>query len=190
MSQIVAAARSRGELGEGARERGANHHRRRDRGSLQPRLRAGLACASILYAIAAGPAVPAEPAEPGFVTITPDAVEWQRAGEEGIEFAVLAGNPNAAGLYILRVRFPAGVMSRPHTHDRDRFITVIEGTWHAGTQAEFDPAATTPLGPGSFMVHPAGAVHYDGARETATIVEIRGIGPVSTTYLPAEATTP
>jgi len=127
-----------------------------------------------------------EAASPEFVTITPDAVQWQRAGEDGIEFAVLAGNPNAPGLYVIRVRFPAGVMSRPHTHDQDRYVTVLEGTWHAGTQAEFDPAATVALETGSFMIHPAGAVHYDGARDVPTVVEIRGLGPVATTYVGAE----
>jgi len=125
-------------------------------------------------------------ATPDFVTITPDAIRWQRASEDGIEFAILAGNPNEAGLYIMRIRFPAGVMSRPHTHDQDRYITVLEGTWHAGTQAEFDPAATTPLEVGSFMIHPAGAVHYDGARDAPTVVEIRGLGPVTTTYIEPE----
>jgi len=136
---------------------------------------------ALLASLTLSPAL-AGPA-PEFVTITPEAIQWQRASEDGIEFAVLAGNPNEPGLYVLRVRFPAGVMSRPHTHDQDRYVTVLEGTWHAGTQAEFDPAATTPLKAGSFMIHPAGAVHYDGARDTPTVVEIRGLGPVTTTYV-------
>ncbi len=83
----------------------------------------------------------------------------------------------------MRVRFSPGVMSRPHSHDRDRHVTVIEGTWHAGTQRSFDPGATVALAPGSFMLHPAGAVHYDGARDEPVIVEIRGMGPVSTDYV-------
>ena len=126
-----------------------------------------------------GPALP-----DGFVVRVPDQIVWQSAGADGIEFALLYGNPSQPGLYIMRVRFPANTMSRPHTHDQDRFVTVIEGTWHAGTQASFDPAETIPLPAGSFMIHPAGAVHYDGARDAPTIVEIRGIGPVQTSYLP------
>ena len=116
-----------------------------------------------------------------FVTLTPDQIEWVEVNDEGLRVAMLAGNPNAEGLYVMRIRFPAGVFSRPHFHDQDRFITVIEGTWFAGTQTEFDKEATVALPAGSFMKHPAGGVHYDGAKDAAVIVEIRGLGPVTTT---------
>ena len=119
-----------------------------------------------------------------FVTLTPEQIEWVDVpSTEGLRVAMLAGNPNAEGLYVMRVRFSAGVFSQPHSHDRDRFVTVIEGTWYAGTQTDFDKARTVALPAGSFMKHPAGGVHYDGAKDEATIVEIRGMGPVVTTYL-------
>ena len=120
----------------------------------------------------------------GFVTITPEQLEWQDVpGREGLKVAFLVGHPSEPGLYAMRVRFSPGVMSPPHTHDRDRHVTVIEGTWYAGTQRDFDPETTVALTPGSFMVHPAGAVHYDGAKDGPVIVEIRGMGPVSTDYV-------
>lgn len=119
-----------------------------------------------------------------FVTFTPEQLVWQNVPDrEGLKVAFLVGHPAEPGLYAMRVRFSPGVMSPPHTHDRDRQVTVIEGTWYAGTQAHFDPEATVALATGSFMLHPAGAVHYDGAREEPVIVEIRGIGPVTTDYL-------
>jgi len=37
----------------------------------------------------------------------------------------------------------------------------------------------------SLVLHPAGAVHQDGARDEPVIVEIRGMGPVSTDYVVA-----
>jgi quercetin dioxygenase-like cupin family protein len=124
------------------------------------------------------------PAGAEFVIIKPEQLEWQDVPErEGLEVAFLVGHPGKPGLYAMRVRFAPGVMSRPHTHDRDRHVTVIEGTWYAGTQRSFDPEATVALAPGSFMLHPAGAVHYDGARDERVIVEIRGMGPVSTDYV-------
>ncbi len=119
-----------------------------------------------------------------FVTITPDQLEWQDVPDhEGLKVAFLVGRPDQPGLYAMRVRFSEGVMSRPHSHDRDRQVTVIEGTWYAGTQRSFDPEATVALPAGSFMLHPAGAVHYDGAKDEPVIVEIRGMGPVSTDYI-------
>lgn len=153
--------------------------------ALRRHARAGVVTllASLLPVLAVAQAPAPAPTAPGFLVIESGELKWQSAGGDGIQFALLHGNPNQPGIYIMRVRFPAGAMSRPHTHDRDRYITVIEGTWHAGTQAKFDPAATRALGPGSFMVHPAGAVHYDGARDVPTIVEIRGMGPVATKYV-------
>ena len=73
-----------------------------------------------------------------------------------------------------------GVMSRPHYHPTDRHVTVISGTWWAGKGPKFDPDSTTPLGPGSYMLHPAGEIHYDGAKDVEAIVEIKGIGPAPT----------
>ena len=76
---------------------------------------------------------------------------------------------------------PAGGTSRPHFHSQDRFVTVIEGTWNAGIDASHDMTTTTPIPAGGYMMHPAGAVHYDGSRGGPVVVEIRGFGPVSTT---------
>ncbi len=114
--------------------------------------------------------------ENGFVIIRPSDITWQH-NTEGPDIAVIYGDPQEKGFYIIRARFRPGVMSRPHYHPSDRHVTVISGTWWAGTGTEFDPNKTTPLGPGSYMMHPAGEVHFDGAKEVETIVEIKGIGP-------------
>ncbi len=34
---------------------------------------------------------------------------------------------------------------------------------------------------GGIIIHPAGAIHYDATKEVRAIVEIRGMGPVTTT---------
>ena len=63
----------------------------------------------------------------------------------------------------------------------DRHVTVVEGTWYAGSDASHYMSRATPITPGGFMIHPAGAVHFDGANhEAPVIVEIRGMGPVVT----------
>ncbi|GAB1267460.1 hypothetical protein NBRC116493_07130 [Aurantivibrio infirmus] len=98
-----------------------------------------------------------------------------------IKTVVLHGDPNKEGLYIIRILFPAGMSSRPHSHDQDRFITVIDGTWYAGTQSEYDMEKTVAIKAGGFMKHPAGAIHFDGAKDEDVVVEIRGMGPVKTT---------
>ena len=44
----------------------------------------------------------------------------------------------------------------------------------------FDPAKTTPIKAGGFMLHPAGFHHWDGAKDQEVIVQIIGMGPVQT----------
>jgi hypothetical protein len=118
--------------------------------------------------------------EKGFVIVQKDEFDFGPDLTK-INTIVLAGNPSAPGFYIIRIRFPAGMTSRPHFHNQDRFITVIQGTWYAGTQSTYDMSKTVPIKAGGFMKHPAGAVHYDGAKDEPVIVEIRGMGPVTTT---------
>lgn len=133
-------------------------------------------------ALALTPLLVAQDSGEGFVRITPGELEWTvRPG--GSEFVYLHGDSQSEGLYIMRNKFPPGAYSAPHYHDQDRFITVISGVWHTGTDASGDRGTTVPLGPGSYMMHPAGAVHYDGAEDEEVIVEIRGMGPVQTIFL-------
>jgi quercetin dioxygenase-like cupin family protein len=122
----------------------------------------------------------------GFVRIRPDEIAFSADNPEGPDIAILAGDPAKPGFYLLRARFHPGVFSSPHYHSTDRHVTVIKGTWYTGTDASFDRDKTIALGPGSYMMHPAGAIHYDGAKDEEVIVEIKGIGPTATVRLPRE----
>jgi quercetin dioxygenase-like cupin family protein len=116
-----------------------------------------------------------------FVIVKPAQIMYgPNPAGSGPDIAVIYGDPAKAGFYIIRARFKPGVMSMPHQHPTDRHVTVISGTWWAGTGSTFDPEKTTPLGPGSYMLHPAGKVHFDGAKDVEAIVEIKGIGPAPT----------
>jgi quercetin dioxygenase-like cupin family protein len=124
----------------------------------------------------------AAPSTSGFATVTPADVQWHAdPADHGAAFAVVLGDPSKPGLYVIRGRFPPHVMDSPHSHDQDRYVTVLQGIWYAGTGPVFDPAKATPLPPGSIMKHPAGGVHWDGsAGDETVIVQIIGMGPVKT----------
>jgi hypothetical protein len=119
---------------------------------------------------------------PGFVRLTPGQVRWQDIpGGHGAQIATIYGDPAGHGLYVQRVRFPPHVMDRPHWHPNDRHVTVIKGTWFTGTGGSFDPRHAVPLGPGSYMFHPAKALHWDGSNsDQEVIVQIFGLGPADT----------
>lgn len=123
----------------------------------------------------------------GFVRLLPGTEEWaDYPGIEGIKIMVIEGDLKKAGPYVIRVKFSPGTMSMPHFHPEDRLCTVIKGTWWSGTGPEFRPMATEPLPAGSYMKHPAGEVHYDGARDEEVIVQIAGIGPSGATFIRPE----
>lgn len=129
----------------------------------------------------------AAPDAQGFVRTHMDEVEWTTdADGSGMQRAVIAGDPSKPGLYVIRVKFPAGTMSRNHWHREDRHATVIAGTWWTGTGDEFDPDKTIPMKPGDYMKHPGGAHHFDGAKDEDCIVQIVGEGPSETTRLHPE----
>ena len=99
---------------------------------------------------------------------------------------MLVGDPSKPGLYVVRVNFPPGIMTRPHFHPEDRYAVVLKGTWWTGTGDEFNPDATVPLKAGSFMKHPAGAHHYDGSKDEEVILQLTGYGPSGTTMIRPE----
>ena len=132
----------------------------------------------LLLTLAIAPFVLFAQTDDGFVRLRPNDVAWSAPNpDNGVSRVVIAGDPSATGFYLMRVRFPAGFYTAPHYHPNDRHVTVISGTWYTGTGADADRDAMIPLGPGSYMLHPAGAVHYDGARDGEVVVEIKGIGP-------------
>ena len=120
-----------------------------------------------------------------FPTFLNEEIKFQSVPDlPGLAVAVLIGNPDEEGAYLMRVRFAAGTLTPPHTHDRDRTVTVIEGTWSFGNDATGTCENTKRLGAGSVAVHPAGKVHYDGScSDESVIVQIEGQGPVKTNFL-------
>ncbi len=144
-------------------------------GARHLRVLAALIAASIL---AVGSSTIAKENE-DFIRVTPTEVQWHDiAGGHGAQQATLFGDPDKPGMYVVRVKFPPHLMDLPHWHPNARFVTVLEGTWYTGTGDTFDPARAVPLKPGSFMMHPAKAVHWDGSGgNEAVIVQIIGYGP-------------
>ena len=114
---------------------------------------------------------------------TPQQIQWVRNAEGTNEQAVLFGDPNKPGPYVVRIKWLPGNFSRPHFHNSDRFFVVISGTWWVSTSDKFDPETTVPVPAGSYVIHKAGQVHYDGAKNEETIIQLSGYGPVVTTQV-------
>jgi quercetin dioxygenase-like cupin family protein len=119
----------------------------------------------------------------GFLRVDPSEVHFKSPLGAGPEQAILFGDPSKPGLYVIRVRFPPGAHSNPHFHSQDRHATVIKGVWWNGTGEELDFNKAAPMKAGSYVLHPAGGVHWDGAADEEVVVQIVGQGPVETTQV-------
>jgi len=148
--------------------------------------------AAILVITAAGLILgfrkPTEPDPKVLAFKLPKDIKWSGSSSSPSQMAVLYGDPNKEGLYIVLNKWHPHNMSRPHFHPNDRLIYVISGTWWVGTGPKYDPDSTTPMPEGSFVTHFGKQIHYDGAKDGDVILEIVGMGPATST--PAEQKTP
>ena len=113
----------------------------------------------------------------------PDQIPWGPVNAAGAQSAVVVGDPTKHGFYMVYNKWTKGNhFSRPHFHPKDRFITVVKGTWWVATGSKFDPATeTVPMPAGSFVTHFANQVHWDGAKDEEAWVLIVGDGPGTST---------
>ncbi len=114
----------------------------------------------------------------------PSEIKWVKNPNGSNESAVLFGDPSKPGPYVVRLKWLPNKMSRPHFHQNDRFFIVISGTWWMGTGTKYDPDSTVPAPAGSYVIHRAKGIHYDGAKDEETIIQVWGMGPATST--PAE----
>lgn len=117
----------------------------------------------------------------GFIRLLPEQAPFKSPLGAGPSQAIIYGDPSKPGIYVVRNRFPPGAHSNPHFHSQDRHATVIKGVWYTGLGEKLDFNAAIPLKEGSYMLHPANGVHWDGAGAEEVVVQIIGVGPVTTT---------
>lgn len=117
----------------------------------------------------------------GFIRLLPEQAPFKSPLGAGPSQAVIYGDPSKPGVYVVRNRFPPGAHSNPHFHSQDRHATVIKGVWYTGVGERVDFNNAVPLKEGSYMLHPANGVHWDGAGAEEVVVQITGVGPVTTT---------
>jgi quercetin dioxygenase-like cupin family protein len=139
---------------------------------------AGLAvCVSAAFAQAGKP-------DPSHIIFSPpNDIKWKSG--DGSDQAVIFGDPGKPGIYGILIRWHAGHFSRPHFHNSDRYAYVVSGTWWVSSSDTYDLSNTYPMPAGSVVTDLANTVHYDGAKNEDTVLELVGMGPVTTT--PAEA---
>lgn len=131
------------------------------------------------------PASAVKPDPSHVVGVLPADIPWRRTGAGQMQ-ATLFGDPAKPGPYGILIKWLPGHMSRPHYHSTDRWAYVVSGTWWVSTSRHFDPATTYPYPAGSFVTDLADTVHWDGAKDEEVVLELVGMGPVTTTSVPEQ----
>ena len=113
---------------------------------------------------------------------TTDATNWTpgTGGYAGTQVAVLVGDPTKSGMYVMRVKAPAGTVIPPHVHGDTENVTVISGALYVGMGKTLDKNSMKALPAGTFVTIPANFPHYAMAKDE-TVIQIEGIGPASMT---------
>ena len=102
--------------------------------------------------------------------------------EKGASFTLVSGDPSKEGLYVVRLKMPAGYKINPHWHPTDEHVTVLSGTFALGMGDTFDKGAMKELPAGGYALLPAQMRHYAMAK-TAAVVQVHGMGPFQLTYV-------
>ena len=107
----------------------------------------------------------------------PENIPW--TGEAGKEQQYLVwGDTRKPGPYMLLLKWWPGNYSKPHFHDKPRYIMVMSGTWWVSSSNHYDPTKTYPLHAGSIVSDIENTVHWDGAKDEPAVLLIVGEGPV------------
>lgn len=132
-------------------------------------------------AVAAGTAAEAVPAH---AVVPPAAIKWVPfpLGGRGVKAAVISGDVDKPGPFVLRVKSPAGTKVPPHWHPGDEHLTIVSGTFAVGMGDVFDPKALKPLPAGSYALLPRD-MHHFALSKTATVVQVHGIGPFQINFV-------
>lgn len=94
----------------------------------------------------------------------------------------LVGNPANAEMFVARFKYPSGFLLGPHFHTATVSITVLQGSLVIGMGERVDSSTVNRMGPGSFVLLPAGMNHYEWF-EGETVVHVQGVGPFTTKFL-------
>ena len=114
-----------------------------------------------------------------------DDLKWGAAPKvfpPGAQIAVVSGDPFKEGLYVVRLKMPAGYKIPAHNHPTSEYVTIVSGKFHIGMGEKLDEKKGIELRPGGFGEAPARMNHYAWTSEE-TVVQVHGQGPFALTYV-------
>jgi quercetin dioxygenase-like cupin family protein len=117
-------------------------------------------------------------------TMQADDLRWSApaAYAKGAQLAVVRGDPTKEGMYVVRLKVPAGFKIAPHTHPNDENVTILSGSFNIGSGDKLDESKGTQVKTGGYSFVMKGMTHYAWFTDD-TILQLHGIGPQGATYV-------
>ena len=117
-------------------------------------------------------------------TVQADALKWAAppAYAKGAQIAVIKGDPSKEGMYVVRLKVPAGFKIAAHTHPNDENVTVLSGSFNIGTGEKLDETKGATIRAGGYSFVARGMPHYAWFTEE-TVLQLHGVGPQGVTYI-------
>jgi len=100
----------------------------------------------------------------------------------GAQMAVLSGDPGKPGVFVVRLKMPAGYKIPAHHHPTDEYVTVLSGDLSLGMGDKLDPAKAAKLAAGGFAMAGAKMNHFAMSTGGA-VVQVSAEGPFAMTYV-------
>jgi quercetin dioxygenase-like cupin family protein len=105
----------------------------------------------------------------------PSEIPWvERGATASLNLYGSASEPG--GIYVSLLRRPFDNWAAPHTHGTERYVTVLQGTFLAGTGPVQDKERVTALKAGTVVSETPGRMHYDGVGEDGVTLLFIGMG--------------
>ena len=117
-------------------------------------------------------------------TVQSDDLKWSAPAvyAPGAQIAVIKGDPSKEGMYVVRLKLPAGFQIAAHSHPNDENVTVLFGSFSIGTGDKLDQSKGTMVKAGGDSFVAKGMTHYAWFTEE-TVLQLHGMGPQGVTYV-------
>ena len=143
--------------------------------------------AILMFAVLAAFSVHAQEHGHRHTVALPDSLKWiEPAPLPGTYMAVVQGDPGKEGLFVYRLRMPAGYRIPPHLHKASENVTVLSGVFFIGLGEKFDQGKGQQLPSGGFASIPPNHPHYAWAGGVETVVQVHGVGPTDLRFVNPE----
>ena len=118
------------------------------------------------------------------VTVQADGLKWSAPAvyAPGAQLSVVKGDPTKEGMYVVRLKVPAGFQIAAHTHPNDENVTVLSGSFNIGTGDKLDEKKGMLVKAGGYSFVGKSIPHFAWFTEE-TVLQLHGMGPQGVTYV-------